>query len=91
MKELIRLTIAVFIAFWLVACDSQDKKESADAQVIKEIITAPERPTDEELHTRQGTPCHGAQPGLRATVKLSPGPGEAPPIVAIGQCHACLE
>ena len=50
MKQLIRLIIAVFIAFWLVACDSPDKKESADAQVIKEIITTPERPTDAELH-----------------------------------------
>jgi hypothetical protein len=50
MKELIKLTIAVCIAFWLVACDSRDKKELADAQVMKEITSAPERPTDAELH-----------------------------------------
>ena len=50
MKELIRLTIAVFIVFWLVACDSQDKNELADAQAIKKVFTATERPTDAELH-----------------------------------------
>lgn len=50
MKELIKLIIAVFIAVWLVACDSRDKKELADAQVMKEVMTSPERPTDAELH-----------------------------------------
>ena len=50
MKELIRLTIAVFIVFWLVACESQDKSELADAQAIREVFTASDRPTDAELH-----------------------------------------
>ncbi len=50
MKKLIRLTIAVVITFGLVACDSQDKKVAADAQTTKEVVAAPERPTDAELH-----------------------------------------
>ncbi len=49
MKELIRLTIAVYMAFGLVACDSKDTKESADAQTTKEVIAAPERPSDADL------------------------------------------
>ena len=50
MKELIRLTIAVYMAFGLVACDSKETKESADAQTTKEVIAAPERPSDADLH-----------------------------------------
>ncbi|MFC1858437.1 DUF1254 domain-containing protein [Thermodesulfobacteriota bacterium] len=49
MKELIRLTIAVVITFGLVACDSQDKKESADAKPTGEVIAVPERPSDADL------------------------------------------
>jgi len=50
MKKLIILTIAVVITFGLTACGSQDKKEAADAQTTKEVLAAPERPTDAELH-----------------------------------------
>ena len=49
MKKLIRLTIAVVITFGLVACDSQDKKVAADAQTSKEVVAAPERPSDADL------------------------------------------
>jgi len=49
MKKLIRLTVAVVITFGLTACGSQDKKEAADAQATKEVIAAPERPSDADL------------------------------------------
>ena len=49
MKTLFRLTIAVVITFGLVACDSQDKKESADAKSTEKVIAAPERPFDTDL------------------------------------------
>ena len=38
MKKLTRLTIAVVMTFGLVACDSQDKKESADARSVEEVV-----------------------------------------------------
>ena len=50
MKKLATLTIAVVMSFGLVACDSKDKKESVKAQAKKEVVSAPERPTDAELH-----------------------------------------
>jgi len=50
MKALIRLTIAVVITFGLVACDLQDKKESADVKSTAKVVTAPERPSDADLH-----------------------------------------
>ena len=49
MKKLIKLTIAVVITFGLAACASQDKKEAADAQTTKEVIAAPERPSDADF------------------------------------------
>jgi hypothetical protein len=49
MKKLIRLTIAVVMAFGLTACGQQDKKEEADAQPSKEVIDTPERPSDADL------------------------------------------
>ena len=50
MKTLIRLTIAVVITFGLVACNSQDKKEPADAKSTEAVIAVPERPSDADLH-----------------------------------------
>ena len=50
MKKLTRLTIAVVMTFGLVACDSQDKKESADARSVEEVVTVLERPSDADLH-----------------------------------------
>ena len=48
MKKMIRLTIAILVAFGLTACDQQDKKEEAGAQSSKEVAT-PERPSDSDL------------------------------------------
>jgi len=50
MKALIRLTIAVVITFGLVACDLQDKKETADVKSTAKVVIAPERPSDADLH-----------------------------------------
>ena len=50
MKKLTRLTIAVVMTFGLVACDSQDKKESADTRSVEEVVTVLERPSDADLH-----------------------------------------
>lgn len=50
MKKLATLTIAVVMSFGLIACDSKDKKESVKTQAKKEVVSAPERPTDAELH-----------------------------------------
>ena len=49
MKKLTRIIIAVVITFGLVACDSQDKKVADDAQTSKEVIAAPDRPSDADL------------------------------------------
>jgi len=49
MKKIIRLTIAVVMISGLVACNSQDKKESADAKPTEEVIAVSERPSDADL------------------------------------------
>jgi hypothetical protein len=50
MKKVVALAFVVVMSFGLVACDSKDKKKSVKAQARKEVVAAPERPTDAELH-----------------------------------------
>ena len=49
MNKIIRLIICVVLVVGLVACDSEVKKESVDAQAIDQVITTPERPSDADL------------------------------------------
>jgi len=49
MKKLIRFTIAIVMTLGFTACSTQADKVASDAQATKEVVAAPERPSDADL------------------------------------------